>query len=92
MSVWLSSCVTPERDSTPVEGERADAMDVHCLDLCIGILECVNTLIKKKRKLGLRFPNWATPMSGALQFRNESVASLPEKRKSNATTVVCESN
>jgi hypothetical protein len=27
---------------TAVERERADAMDVRCLDLCIGMLECVN--------------------------------------------------
>ncbi len=27
---------------TPGERERADAMDVRCLDLCIGMLERVN--------------------------------------------------
>ena len=27
---------------TPGEQERADAMDVRCLDLCIGMLERVN--------------------------------------------------
>jgi hypothetical protein len=27
---------------TAVERERADAMDVRCLDLCIGMLERVN--------------------------------------------------
>lgn len=27
---------------TTVERERADAMDVRCLDLCIGMLERVN--------------------------------------------------
>jgi condensin complex subunit 3 len=29
-------------EMTAVERERADAMDVRCLDLCIGMLECVN--------------------------------------------------
>jgi hypothetical protein len=32
----------PLVEMTPGERERADAMDVRCLDLCIGMLERVN--------------------------------------------------
>jgi condensin complex subunit 3 len=32
----------PLAEMTPVARERADAMDVRCLDLCIGMLERVN--------------------------------------------------
>lgn len=57
-------------DMTPGERERADAVDVRCLDLCIGMLERVNGVSN------LRLLSVCQPTNMGLSYRRSKKTRL----------------